>query len=129
MAESPANPQPMGRPSPRYLAQVKAFISYIEDVEVDEEIIEDILAGLEEEFDSSVTSDREQSGAEPDIPSRNGVDDKLGEDEDEFAQEGLIYYRYITWLPEGLIWSSTFSQGCVDRGRGETDHPVFKTTR
>jgi len=119
----------MVRPSPRHLAQVKAFLSYVEDVEVDEEIIEDILAGLEEEFDSSVTSDREQSGAEPDTPSRNGADDKLGEDEDEFAQEGLIYYRYITWLLEGLIWSSAFSRGCMDRRRGETDHPVFKTTR
>lgn len=128
MAESPANPQPMVGPSPRYLAQVKAFLSYIEDVEVDEEIIEDILTGLEEEFDSSVISDGEQSGAEPDTRSRNGADDKPGEDEDEFAQEGSIHYSTI-WLLEGLIRSSGFSQGCVDRGRGQTDHPILETTR
>ena len=88
MGESPENPgpQPMARSSPRYLAQVKAFLSYIEDVEVDEEIVEDILAGLEEEFDPSLTSDGEQFSAEPDTPSGNGS----GEDEDEFAQEGMV---------------------------------------
>lgn len=128
MAESPANPQPMVRQSPRFLAQVKAFLSYIEDVEVDEEIIEDVLTGLEEEFDSFVTSDGEQPDAEPDTRSGNGTDDEQGEDEDEFAQEGSIHYSTI-WLLEGLIWSSGFSQRCVDRGRGQTDHPIFETTR
>ena len=98
MAESPANPQSMARPSPRHLAQVKAFLSYMEDVEVDEETIEDILTGLDEEFDSSVTSDQEQSAADPDAPSRNGADGEFGEDEDEFAQEGLICHCYATWL-------------------------------
>ena len=126
MAESPANP--MVKPSPRYLTQVKAFLSCIEDVEVDEEIIEDILTGLEEEFDSSVASDGEQSGAEPDTPRRNGADEESGEDEDEFAQEGLIYC-FAIYLLEGLIWSSVSSQGCVDRGRGQTDYPIFETTR
>jgi len=91
MAETPANAQPTVRPSPRYLAQVKAFLSYIEDVEVDEEIVEDILAGLEEEFDPSVASDGEQSGPEPDIPSRTGTDNGTDEDEDEFAQEGMVH--------------------------------------
>lgn len=81
----------MPKPSPRYLAQVKAFLSYAEDVEVDEETIEDILAGLEEEFDPPVTSDGEQSGAEPDNLSGNGAGSELGEDEDEFSQEGLVY--------------------------------------
>ena len=85
MGESPANPQPMVGPSPRYLAQVKAFLSYIEDVEVDEEIIEDILTGLEDELDPPPISDGEQSGAEPDAPSESVSD----EDEDEFAQEGV----------------------------------------
>lgn len=117
MAESPANPWPIVRPSPRYLAQVKAFLSYIEDVEVDEETIEDILIGLEEEFDPSGTSDGEQSGAEPDAPSRNGADNDPGEAEDEFAQEGQVRCC-ADWLLERLIWSSAFSQGCVDRGRG-----------
>jgi len=88
MGESPANPQPMVGPSARHLAQVKAFLSYIEDVEADEEIIEDILAGLEEEFDPPFASDGEQSGAEPDTLSGNVPD----EDEDEFAQEGMVYY-------------------------------------
>ena len=91
MADSPANPQPMVRPSARYLAQVKAFLSYIEGVEVDEETIEDILTGLEEEFDSSPNSEGEQSGADPGPPSRNGADSDPGEDEDEFAQEGLVH--------------------------------------
>jgi hypothetical protein len=119
----------MGRPSPRYLAQVKAFLSYIEEVEVDEEIIEDILTGLEEEFDPSVTSDGEQSDAEPSTPRRNGTDDESGEDGDEFAQEGSVYCCTV-WLLEGLIWSShVFSQGCVDRGRGQKDHPIFETAR
>ena len=88
MGEGLASPQPMARPSPRYLAQVKAFLSYIEDVEVDEEIIEDILTGLEEEFDPSSTSDGEQPSAEPDAPSGDGSD----EDEDEFSQEGVVLY-------------------------------------
>ena len=88
MGEGLANPQPMARPSPRYLAQVKAFLSYIEDVEVDEEIIKDILTGLEEEFDPSSTSDGEQPSAEPDAPSGDGPD----EDEDEFSQEGVVLY-------------------------------------
>jgi len=87
MGESPANPQPMVGPSPRYLAQVKAFLSYIEEVEVDEEIIEDILTGLEEELDPSFASDGEQSGAEPDTSSTTAPD----EDEDEFGQEGVVY--------------------------------------
>ena len=91
MGEIPANPQPMTNPSPRYLAQVKAFLSYIEDVEVDEETIEDILTGLEEEFDPSITSDGEQSGAEPETLSRNEANDDSAEDEDEFVQEGLVY--------------------------------------
>ena len=88
MGEGLANPQPMARPSPRYLAQVKAFLSYIEDVEVDEEIIEDILTGLEEEFDPSSASDGEQPSVEPDAPSGDGPD----EDEDEFSQEGVVLY-------------------------------------
>ncbi|KAF9647422.1 SIR2-domain-containing protein [Thelephora ganbajun] len=87
MADSLANPQSTVRPSPRYLAQVKAFLSYIEDVEVDEETIEDTLTGLEDELDPSVASDGEQSGAEPGTPNRNGADNDPGEDEDEFAQE------------------------------------------
>ena len=89
MGESPENPgsQPMVRPSPRYLAQVKAFLSYIEDVEVDEEIIEDILTGLEEELDPSLPGDGEQSSVEPDTPSRADGPDG---DEDEFAQEGMV---------------------------------------
>ena len=92
MGESPVNPQPMVKPSPRYLAQVKAFLSYIEDVEVDEETIEDILTGLEEEFDPSITSDGEQSGTGPDTLNRSGGDDDSVEDEDEFAQEGLVHF-------------------------------------
>ena len=95
MGESRANPQPMVGPSPRYLAQVKAFLSYIEDVEVDEEIVEDILTGLEEEFDPPLTSDGEQSGAEADTPSGNVQD----EDEDEFAQEGVVHCD-TDWLDE-----------------------------
>jgi len=95
MGESPANPQPMVGPSPRYLAQVKAFLSYIEDVEVDEEIVEDILTGLEEEFDPPPTSDGEQSSAETDTPSGNVPD----EDKDEFAQEGGVH-RDTDWLDE-----------------------------
>lgn len=95
MGESPANPQPMVGPSPRYLAQVKAFLSYIEDVEVDEEIVEDILTGLEEEFDPPLTSDGEQSGAEADTPRGNVPD----EDDDEFAQEGAVRCG-IDWLDE-----------------------------
>ena len=87
MGESPANPQPMVGPSPRYLAQVKAFLSYVEDVEVDEEIVEDILTGLEEEFDPPLASDGEQSGAEADTLSGNVPD----EDEDEFAREGVVH--------------------------------------
>jgi len=118
----------MVSPSPRYLAQVKAFLSYIEDVEVDEETIEDILTGLEEQFDPSVASDGEHSGAEPDTPSRNGADNDPGEDEDEFAQEGLLYCDTDSPLEE-LIWSCIFSQRCVDRGRGQTDNPIFETAR
>ena len=83
--------QPMVKPSPRYLAQVKAFLSYIEEVEVDEETIEDILTGLEEEFDPPAASDGEQSGAELDTLNGNGADNDLGEGEDEFAQEGLVH--------------------------------------
>ena len=90
VAESPANSQPMVKPSPQYLAQVKAFLSYIEEVEVDEETIEDILTGLEEEFDPPVASDGEQSGAELDTLNGNGADNDSGEGEDEFAQEGLV---------------------------------------
>ena len=86
MAERPPNPQPMVRQSPRHLAQVKAFLSYVEDVEVDEETIEDILTGLEEEFDPSFADDGGQPGAESDTPGRNDPD----EDEDEFAQEGMV---------------------------------------
>jgi hypothetical protein len=62
----------MGRPSPRYLAQVKAFLSYIEEVEVDEEIIEDILTGLEEEFDPSVTSDGNNPTLSPALREETG---------------------------------------------------------
>ena len=77
------NPQPMARPSPRYFAQAKAFLSYVEDVEVDGGVVEAILTGLEEEFDSSVTSNREQFGAEPVTPRRNGADEESGGDENE----------------------------------------------
>lgn len=87
MAEGPANPQPLVKPSPRYLAQVKAFVSYIEDVEVDEETIEDILTGLEEEFEPSAQSDGEESGAEPDSSARPTADNDPDEEEDEFSQE------------------------------------------
>ena len=127
MTGSPGNPPPTVRPSPRYLAQVKAFLSYIEDVEVDEETIEDILTGLEEEFDPPVTSDGEQSGAEPDTVDRDGVDNELAEDEDEVTQEGLVYC-YTNCLPEGLIWTFAFSKGCMDRGRGQADNAIFETT-
>lgn len=88
MAESPADAQPLVRPPSRYLAQVKAFLSYIEEVEVDEETIEDILTGLDEEFYPSVISDGEQSGAESDTPRNNDANIDLDEAEDEFAQEG-----------------------------------------
>jgi hypothetical protein len=90
MAESPVHPQPTVRPSPRHLAQVKAFLSYIEEVEVDEETIEDIFTGLEEEFDPSFSSDGEQSGAEPDAPNGNEAENGPDEDDDEFAQEGEV---------------------------------------
>lgn len=101
MAESPANPQPMLRSSPRHLAQVKAFLSYIEDVEVDEETIEDILTGLEEEFDPPFASDGEQSIAEPGTPGR---DDPSDEDVDEFAQEGMVCCN-ADWLGTHLVVS------------------------
>lgn len=87
MAESPANPQPLVRPSPRYLAQVKAFLSYIEDVEVDEETIQDILTGLEGEFDPSANNDGDESVVDPDTPGGDAVDNEPDEGEDEFAQE------------------------------------------
>ena len=103
MAESQANPQPLARPSPRYLAQVKAFLSYIEDVEVDEETIEDIFTGLEGEFEPSATSDGEQSGAESNTPNRSGVDGDPSEEEDEFAQEGLVQFD-ANQPSEGLIY-------------------------
>lgn len=128
MTGSPANPQLMVRPSPRYLTQVKAFLSYVEDVEVDEETIEDILTGLEEGFDPSATSDGEQSGAEPDTVDGDGADDESGEDEDGATQEGLVYY-YTDRLPECLIRSSAFSKGCVDRRRSPADNAIFETTR
>jgi len=128
MAERLASTQPMVRPSPRYLAQVKAFLSYIEDVEVDEETIEDILTGLEEEFDPSDASDGEHSGAEPDTPSRNEADNNPGEDEDEFAQEGMLHCDTALFLEE-LIWSFMFSQQCVDRRRGQADNPIFEAAR
>lgn len=109
MAESPVNPQTLVKPSPRYLAQVKAFLSYIEEVEVDEETIEDILTGLEEEFIPSVTSDGEESGAEPNSPNRNPADDEPDEGDGEFAQEGQVY-DCITQPLEVLIWPFVFSQ-------------------
>jgi hypothetical protein len=109
MAESPVNPQTLVKPSPRYLAQVKAFLSYIEDVEADEETIEDILTGLGEEFIPSVTSDGEESGPEHNSPSRNAADEELDEDDDEFAQEGQVCFC-ITQLLEVLIWPFVFSQ-------------------
>ena len=99
MAESLGTPpQPLvSLPSPQYLAQVKAFLSYIEDVEVDEETIGDILAGLEqEEFDINVTSDGEQSGAEAGTPNSDIADDKPGEEEDEFAQEGQACWTLLS---------------------------------
>lgn len=91
MAESPANTLSLARPSRRYLTQVKAFLSYIEEVEVDEETIEDILTGLDEEFYPSVASDGEKSDVEPDSPNNGEADNDPDEEEDEFAQEGLVH--------------------------------------
>lgn len=102
MAESQANPQPPAGPSPQHLAQVKAFLSYLEDVEADEEIIEDIVAGLEEEYDVPADSDCEQSGAGSDNQSGNCADNGPGEGDDEFAQEGLIHLA-ANHLSEVLI--------------------------
>lgn len=104
MADSPANQQPVVRPSPRYLAQVKAFLSYIEDVEVDEETIEDILVGLDD-FYLSVISDGDQS----DTPRNDNAESDPDGDEDEFAQEGEVYFDVIHLLEE-LIWSFGFSR-------------------
>lgn len=109
MEESPANAQPLVGPSRRYLAQVKAFLSYIEDVEVDEETVEDILIGLDEEFYPSVTSDGEQSGAETDTPRNDDEDNDLGEEEDEFAQEGQVHLD-ANHLLEELIRPFGFSR-------------------
>lgn len=100
MAESSANAQPLVRPSRRYLAQVKAFLSYIEDVEVDEETVEDILTGLDEEFYPSVTSDEEH---EPGTPRNNDADNDAEESEDEFAQEGQVCFD-ANHLLKSLIW-------------------------
>lgn len=95
MAESPANPQPLVGPSPRYLAQVKAFLSYIEDVEVDEETVEDILTGFDEGFDPSANSGGDESVVDPDTPRGDAVDNEPDEDEDEFAQEGQVYFNTV----------------------------------
>lgn len=72
-------------------------MSYVEDVEADEETIEDILTGLEEGFDPSATSDGEQSGAEPDTVDGDGADDESSEDEDGAAQEGLVYCHAVAF--------------------------------
>lgn len=101
MAESPANPQSLVKPSPRYLAQVKAFLSYIEDVEVDEETIEDVLTGLEGEFGPSANSDGDESVVDPGTPRGDAVDDDTDEDDDEFAQEGRVIL-----IPSSLLGNS-----------------------
>lgn len=103
MAESPANTQPLVGPSPRYLAQVRAFLSYIEDVEVDQETIEDILTGLDEEFylDSDIGG---QSGHGADTLRNNDGNNYPEEDEEEPAQEGQVYFD-ANHILEELIWS------------------------
>jgi hypothetical protein len=108
MAESSVNSQPLVRPSPLYLAQAKAFLSYIEDVEADEETIEDIIIDIDE-FYLSVTSDGEESGAEPDTPHNDDAENDPDGDEDEFAQEGEVYFD-ANRLWEVLIWWFGFSR-------------------